>query len=41
MVVERVAVEGAYDLRVVAECASEPVETLRTLNPTLRRMATV
>lgn len=37
---ERVAVEGAYDLRVVAECASEPVETLRTLNPTLRRMAT-
>jgi membrane-bound lytic murein transglycosylase D len=37
---ERVPIEGAYDLRVVAECASEPVETLRALNPTLRRMAT-
>ena len=30
---ERVAVEGAYDLRVVAECAGEPVETLRELEP--------
>jgi membrane-bound lytic murein transglycosylase D len=37
---DRVAVEGAYDLRVVAECAGEPVEGLRALNPELRRMAT-
>jgi membrane-bound lytic murein transglycosylase D len=37
---ERVAVEGAYDLRVVAECAGEPVESLRSLNPELRRLAT-
>ena len=37
---ERVAIEGAYDLRVVAECAGEPVETIRSLNPQLRRLAT-
>ena len=37
---ERVAIEGAYDLRVIAECAGEPVEGIRTLNPELRRMAT-
>jgi membrane-bound lytic murein transglycosylase D len=37
---EAVAVKGAYDLRVVAECAGEPVETLRALNPELRRLAT-
>ncbi len=37
---ERVAVKDAYDLRVVAECAGEPVETLRELNPELRRLAT-
>jgi membrane-bound lytic murein transglycosylase D len=37
---EEVAIEGAYDLRVVAECASEPVETIRALNPQLRRLAT-
>jgi membrane-bound lytic murein transglycosylase D len=37
---EEVAVKGAYDLRVVAECVGEPVETLRGLNPELRRLAT-
>jgi membrane-bound lytic murein transglycosylase D len=37
---EQVAVHDAYDLRVVAECAGEPVETLRELNPELRRLAT-
>jgi membrane-bound lytic murein transglycosylase D len=37
---EHVAVVGAHDLRVVAECAGEPVETLRALNPELRRLAT-
>jgi len=37
---EQVPVDGAYDLRVVAECASTPVETLRELNPELRRLAT-
>jgi membrane-bound lytic murein transglycosylase D len=37
---EHVAVAGAHDLRVVAECAGEPVETLRELNPELRRLAT-
>ena len=37
---ERVAVKEAYDLRVVAECVGEPVETLRELNPELRRLAT-
>ncbi len=37
---ESVTVAGAYDLRVVAECAGQPVETLRELNPELRRLAT-
>ena len=37
---ERVPVEGAFDLRVIAECAGEPVENLRALNPELRRLAT-
>jgi membrane-bound lytic murein transglycosylase D len=37
---EPVAVAGAYDLRVIAECAGEPVETIRELNPALRRLAT-
>lgn len=37
---EAVAIAGAHDLRVVAECAGEPVETLRQLNPELRRLAT-
>jgi membrane-bound lytic murein transglycosylase D len=37
---ERAAVAGAYDLRVVADCVGEPVETLRELNPELRRLAT-
>jgi membrane-bound lytic murein transglycosylase D len=38
--VERVPIEGAFDLRVIAECAGEPVEGLRALNPELRRIAT-
>jgi membrane-bound lytic murein transglycosylase D len=37
---EKVAIEGAYDLRAIAECAGEPVEDIRALNPELRRMAT-
>ncbi len=37
---ERVPIEGALDLRVIAECAGEPVEEIRTLNPELRRLAT-
>lgn len=37
---ESVSVAGAYDLRVVAECAGQPVEALRELNPELRRLAT-
>ena len=34
------SIAGAFDLRVIAECAGEPVETIRTLNPVLRRLAT-
>jgi membrane-bound lytic murein transglycosylase D len=37
---EPVSIAGAFDLRVIAECAGEPVETLQTLNPELRRLAT-
>jgi membrane-bound lytic murein transglycosylase D len=37
---ERVPIEGAIDLRVIAECAGEPVEDIRGLNPELRRFAT-
>jgi membrane-bound lytic murein transglycosylase D len=37
---ERVAIEGAIDLRAIAECAGEPVEQIRSLNPELRRIAT-
>jgi membrane-bound lytic murein transglycosylase D len=37
---ERVPVEGAVHLGVIAECAGEPVEDLRALNPELRRLAT-
>ena len=37
---ERVPIEGAFDLRVIAECAGEPVEGIRGLNPELRRLAT-
>jgi len=37
---ERVAIAGAYDLRAIAECAGEPVEDIRALNPELRRLAT-
>jgi membrane-bound lytic murein transglycosylase D len=37
---ERVPIEGAYDLRTIAECAGEPVEGIRALNPELRRLAT-
>ncbi len=37
---ERVAVEGAVDLRTIAECAGTELETVRQLNPELRRMAT-
>ena len=37
---EPVPIEGAVDLRVIAECAGEPVEDIRALNPELRRLAT-
>jgi membrane-bound lytic murein transglycosylase D len=37
---ERVPIEGAIDLRVIAECAAEPLEEVRALNPELRRLAT-
>src|SRR6266571_3837149 len=37
---ERVPVEGAVDLRVIAECVATPVEDIQTLNPELRRLAT-
>ena len=37
---ERVPIEGAIDLRVIAECAGGPVEDIRALNPELRRLAT-
>jgi len=35
-----VPVEGAVDLRVIAECALAPIEEIRSLNPELRRLAT-
>ena len=37
---ERVPITGAFDLRVIAECAGEPLDNIRTLNPELRRLAT-
>jgi membrane-bound lytic murein transglycosylase D len=37
---ERVPVEGAVDLRVIAECTASPVEAIQQLNPELRRLAT-
>lgn len=37
---ERVPIEDAVDLRVIAECAGEPLEEIRSLNPELRRLAT-
>ncbi len=37
---ETVAVDGAWDMRIVSECTGTPVETLRELNPELRRLAT-
>jgi membrane-bound lytic murein transglycosylase D len=37
---ERVPVAGAFDLRVVAECASTPLDDVQQLNPELRRLAT-
>jgi membrane-bound lytic murein transglycosylase D len=37
---EKVPVEGAVDLRVIAECIQTPVEDIQDLNPQLRRLAT-
>jgi membrane-bound lytic murein transglycosylase D len=37
---DTVPVRGAVDLRLVAECAGEPVKQVQTLNPELRRLAT-
>ncbi len=36
---ETVTVEGAVDLRTVAECAGASLDDVRTLNPALRRLA--
>jgi membrane-bound lytic murein transglycosylase D len=38
--VENVPIEGAIDLRVIAECVDTPVEDIQSLNPVLRRLAT-
>jgi membrane-bound lytic murein transglycosylase D len=37
---QTVAVDGAVDLRFISECAGATLETVRQLNPALRRMAT-
>ncbi len=37
---EVVSVDGAIDLRHVAECAGHPLDEVRALNPALRRLAT-
>ena len=37
---DTIRVEGAADLRVLARCAGTSADTLRTLNPALRRMQT-
>lgn len=37
---ETVSVEGAVDLRTVAECAGASLDDVRSLNPALRRLAT-
>jgi membrane-bound lytic murein transglycosylase D len=37
---DSVPVEGAMDLRLIAECASTPLQLIQTLNPELRRLAT-
>jgi membrane-bound lytic murein transglycosylase D len=37
---ETVTVEGAYDLRLLAECAGGSLEQIQSLNPALRRLAT-
>jgi len=37
---ELVAVNEAFDLHVIADCAGEPFETVREMNPALRRQAT-
>src|SRR4029453_10567277 len=36
---ENVPIEGAIDLRVIAECVDTPVEDIQSLNPVLRRLA--
>lgn len=37
---EMVPIEGAVDLRVLAECAGTALDQIQTLNPELRRLAT-
>jgi membrane-bound lytic murein transglycosylase D len=37
---ETVSVEGAFDLRIVSDCAGAPLESIQLLNPALRRLAT-
>ena len=37
---DTVSVDGAYDLRFIADCADSDLDTLRRLNPELRRMLT-
>jgi membrane-bound lytic murein transglycosylase D len=40
IVYDTLPVDGAADLRVLARCAGSDLETLRTLNPALRRLQT-
>lgn len=37
---DTVSVDGSYDLRFIADCADSDIDTLRRLNPELRRMLT-
>jgi membrane-bound lytic murein transglycosylase D len=37
---DTVAVDGAMDLRLIAECAGAPLQDVQSLNPELRRLAT-
>ena len=37
---DTVSVDGAYDLRFIADCADSDLDTVRGLNPELRRMLT-
>jgi membrane-bound lytic murein transglycosylase D len=40
LIFDAVPVDGAMDLRLIAECASTPLQEIQALNPELRRLAT-